>query len=223
MFKRASKRLKKEAKFLSKLELRDRIIYDIGSYIGILTIFFAKSAGKSGRVIAFEPNTVNYKKLKTNIRLNELKNVGIINIGIGDKQETKNLAVHPFACATGSMEENIQAEILHDSDPKTMLVEVDTLDNCIKEIKLPKPDFIKIDIEGMEYAALIGMKEAINKYKPLLYIEIHGANEERKLSNIKRIFEFLYLHRYTIYHIESKQMVKSENIQIAKAGHIYCR
>lgn len=42
-----------EERFLSNLHLQGKTIYDLGSHIGILTIFFAKSSGKTGKVICF--------------------------------------------------------------------------------------------------------------------------------------------------------------------------
>lgn len=212
-----------EERFLSNLDLKDKTIYDIGSHIGILTIFFAKSSGKTGKVIAFEPNPENYIKIQENVKLNNLDNVQILNIGIGDKQETKTLVFIPYDPAKGSMKKNIQSDILKKRGSKSLQVEVDTLDSCLEANKLPKPDFIKIDVEGMEYSALIGMAETISKYKPSLYIEIHVIDKERKIENIQRIIKFLDLYRYSIYHIESEQWVTDHNAQIAMDGHIFCK
>lgn len=211
-----------EEHFLSSLDLRGKIIYDIGGYIGILATFFAISAGKTGKVIVFEPNPENYKRIKENIELNGLKNVQMLNIGIGEKRETKKLVFMRYNSATGSMEKNIQLNILKEERAKSIQVEVYTLDNCIEVNKLPKPDFIKIDIEGMEYNALMGMSATISKCKPHMYIEIHGANEVSKIENIQKIVKFLILHGYSIYHVESKHSIAIDNAKVAKSGHIFC-
>jgi len=177
------KRFDQEEQFLRNLDLKGKIIYDIGSHIGILTIFFAnKCAG--GGVISFEPNPETYLKLKNNVQLNQLNNVKILNIDIGDKQEIKTLAVRRYYPGSGSMKDDIKSDILSEKY-KTFQVEVHTLDSCIKKRDLPKPDLIKIDIEGMEYNALLGMAETLSKYKPLLYIEIHGSDEEKKLQILR--------------------------------------
>ncbi|WP_249164013.1 FkbM family methyltransferase, partial [Bradyrhizobium liaoningense] len=49
----------------------------------------------------------------------------------------------------------------------TVLIRKMTLD----ELNLPRVDFIKIDIEGMEMEALAGARETIKKYRPILLIE----------------------------------------------------
>lgn len=222
-FRRVSRRFTPEERFLSNLDLKGKTIYDIGCHIGILTIFFAKSAGKTGKIIAFEPNPETYIRIQKNVELNDLDNVEILNIGIGDKRETRMLVVHGDNSAKGSMEKNIQLQILNKKGAKSLQVEVDTLDGCIEANKLPKPDFIKIDIEGMEYNALLGMAETISKYKPSMCIEIHGADKESAIKNVQRIVKFLDLHGYSIYHVESEREVTDNNAQIAKEGHIFCK
>jgi FkbM family methyltransferase len=223
VFLRIGHRFKMEERFLSNLDLKSKTVYDIGSNIGITTIFFAKTSGKTGKVIAFEPNPESYLKIKQNVELNGLDNIQILNIGIGNKRERKTLVAHPSDPGTGSMEKNSIIRMLKGWGAKSLQVEVDILDRCIEAKKLPKPDFIKIDIEGMEYNALLGMVETISKYKPSIYIEIHGADEKRKIENIQRIVKFLDLHGYSIYHVESEQVVTSNNAQIAKKGHIFCK
>jgi len=212
-----------EENFLSNLELKGKTIYDIGGYIGVLTIFFAKTSGESGKVITFEPNPKSYAKIKENVALNNLDNVQILNIGIADKRETKTLVARSSVPGTGSMEKNIQQCILKEKSVESLQVEVDTLDCCIETNKLPKPNFIKIDIEGMEYSALLGMRETIGRDKPSLYIEIHGTDKESKIANIRRIVKFLDLNEYSIYHVESGQVVTNDNAQIAREGHIFCK
>ncbi|UCF62445.1 MAG: hypothetical protein JSV37_07030, partial [Anaerolineaceae bacterium] len=49
-------KLTDEEKFLLGLDFTGKTVYDIGGYIGIHTLFFARAVGESGTVITFEPN-----------------------------------------------------------------------------------------------------------------------------------------------------------------------
>jgi hypothetical protein len=100
---------------------------------------------------------------------------------------------------------------------------VDSLDHIVLMNHLPKPDFIKIDIEGMEYEALLGMAQVVHECFPSLYIEIHGADEGSKTANIRRIVELLQSWGYSILHVESKQNITGDNHQVGATGHIFCR
>ena len=85
------------------------------------------------------------------------------------------------------------------------------------------PTFIKIDTEGLEYDVLIGSKNYLKRFKPKLFIEVHGIDINHKLKNIKKIFEFLNEQNYSIYHIETNQYLNSENHLIASEGHLFCK
>ena len=211
-----------EEKFLSSLNLTGKNCYDIGSHVGILTIFFAKSTGDTGRVIAFEPNPETYLKMKKNTELNDLNNVALFNIGIGKKHEKRELFARYHYSGSGSMDEHIKTAIVSQGNTKKFEVEVYCLDKFIDKNKLPKADFIKIDIEGMEYNALLGMQETLQRFKPALYIEVHGVNFENKTKNIEKIVKFLDMKEYTIFHVESQKYIDRNNVREANEGHIYC-
>ncbi|NPA60305.1 MAG: FkbM family methyltransferase, partial [Epsilonproteobacteria bacterium] len=70
----------------------------------------------------------------------------------------------------------------------TQSVEVDTIDNILKE----RVDYIKMDIEGAEQDAIDGAKQSIKKYKPILAICIyHKAEDWYKIPQVKNsIFSY---------------------------------
>jgi len=130
----------------------------VGGYVGIFSLFFALNVGLSGKVITFEPNPRNYFEIEENKRLNNLNNIHIKKIGVGRKKENKKLFFRKYNTATGSMEDKIKSQIIEESTYEYIDVGVYSLDNYIKEQSLPLPDFVKIDVEGMEYDVLLGMK-----------------------------------------------------------------
>ena len=213
---------KKEEQFLYDLALRDRCIYDIGSHIGIFTIFFAKYQDNTNQVIAFEPNPEIYAQLDKNISLNNVQNIQTLNIGIGDEEGMLPLATRRYETNTASIDREISNKILKERKSITIPVKVMTLDGCIEKYGLPQPDFIKIDIEGMEYNALVGMSDTIKKKKPQLYIEIHGALDSIKKENIEKIYNYLNKKQYSIYHVETQSRITKKNLSVAKKGHIFC-
>lgn len=213
---------KPEERFLLGLELKDKTIYDIGGYQGIFTIFFARAAGKIGKVITFEPNPNNYRRIIENVKLNNFDNVKVLQVGLGEKKEKTTLAFIGSELATGSAQEGIKAQILKTRGARTISIEIDSLDNQIRINDLPSPDFIKIDVEGLEMEVLIGMTGLIKNHNPKLFIEIHGIDIQRKIENVQRVVEFLAANAYSIRHVESEEIVTPSNAQIAKTGHLYC-
>jgi len=212
----------KEKEFLRSLKLEQKIIYDIGSHIGIFSIFFSKVTGPNGCVVAFEPNKENRQKMLQNICLNEIINIEIIDYAVSDKTESNHLFVRRGSSASGSMLKTIQSTISDENYYDIIKVKVDKLDNLQKDKHLPVPDFIKIDIEGMEYHALLGMQNILTKYHPELYIEIHGADPEDKIYIIENVYQLLKNWGYSSYHVETGTILGDDNWFIANVGHIYC-
>ena len=87
---------------------------------------------------------------------------------------------------------------------------------------IERQDFVKIDVEGAEMEVLDGMIETVSKYKPELFIEVHGTNLEQKEFNARNILNYLTQNNYSIYHIESGKTLCFSDFSIAKSGHIYC-
>lgn len=222
VFLQAFKKTSKEDKFLQELKLNNMVIYDIGGFDGIMTIFFSRKTGTKGKVITFEPNPKSCKIILENLKINNVRNVVLRQIGLGAKNEIKTFVIRKHMPATGTAQDDLKAEILKEKEVDIMELEIDTLDNQISVYKLPRPDFVKIDVEGLELDVLSGMNKAILDYKPKLFIEIHGANNSKKVENIKDIVYFLKSYNYDIFHIETEKNINFTNSPVAKEGHIYC-
>jgi FkbM family methyltransferase len=67
------------------------VYYDVGSNCGQFVIPLAKVVGKFGRVIAFEPHPSNYERLARNIELNQLGNVRVFRVALGDRERETDL------------------------------------------------------------------------------------------------------------------------------------
>ncbi len=134
-------------------------VIDAGAHIGLFTVRAAKIVGNEGKVIAIEPEKDNLAFLKRNIEANEIKNVLIVPKGLWGERGLRKLylniddnAAHTL---TGTQFTNIEYASKFED------IEVDTLDNILKELRVSKVDFIKMDIEGAEIEALKGMKETL--------------------------------------------------------------
>lgn len=215
--------LTQEDKFLMNLDLSGQNIYDIGGAHGLFTLFFAQAVGKKGKVVTFEPNPELHKKIIENVKLNKFNNVEVRQIALGKKREKATLAFLSLAPGSGSLEENITAWILQSKDSKTVEVDIDSLDHQIATGRSPKPDFIKIDVQGVELDVLLGMSKTIREYLPKLFVEIHGGYTRWKAQNLQNIVEFLIANGYSIYHVESGEMINLHNAHIVEENeHLYC-
>jgi FkbM family methyltransferase len=201
----------KDRRFFESMDFKGKTIYDVGAYIGLLTMFFANKVGTKGKVVAFEPNPENFSKLLINIAA--YSNVTPFNLGLGNKREKLTLVASAYSHATGTVEPSVQREIIRRpyEEWRVRVVPLDTLN------RLPPPHFVKIDVEGFEYDVLKGMKNTISSYKPMMCIEINGVTPAIKKGNVVRILSFLGDFDYRLFHIETHQRISPNYIPLT--GH----
>jgi FkbM family methyltransferase len=203
----------KEEIFWRELPLDGLVIYDVGAFHGILTMYFAS---RCARVIAWEPNDGNHARLIENIKLNQLANVQVRKLGVGAEPGTGTLHYTPAMAGGGTLSPNATAEF-------TQQVEITTIDQDIAARSLPAPDLIKIDIEGWELEALQGARATLDAHRPALFLEMHGVTMREKRRKASAIVAFLCDAGYTdILHLESGAVITPGEAAMAAEGHLYC-
>ncbi len=157
-------------KYLNK----DSIVLDIGANIGNHTLYWNKIS-KVKKVYAFEPVDDTYKILQKNIELNEVipNSISINHVGLGDQIGKASVyGVYDL--------QNIGGTLIKMDDSGDF--NVTTLDTFIEEnFTENKIDLIKIDVEGFEYQVLVGAKDTLTKYNPIIIIE--SFNDKFKKVN----------------------------------------
>jgi len=153
------------------------VAYDIGASLGTHTIFMAKKAGENGRVIAFEPETESYERLKMNIDLNSLKNITPVKIALGNGFSEQPL----YAYGGGFGSFNLAGYGNSKYPEKASIVPGDFL---VQDKKLPIPKVVKIDVEGYEYNVIRGMQRTLsNRICQFVCCEIHPLMLQKSISS----------------------------------------
>jgi FkbM family methyltransferase len=214
--------LSPEGAFLTNLSFAGQTIFDIGGADGIYTIFFASRAGPEGRVITFEPDRVNYENILVNVAINGFTNVVVRNVGVG-KRPGQLEFVYPSDRGRGSAHSDLLEYYGEDPSARRVTLPVTSVDAELRSSSdpAPAPDFVKIDVEGLELAVLEGMADTVRQIKPAIFVEIHGVGLEAKEANARRVVEWLHDRGYGILHIESGQTITPGNPEVAREGHLY--
>jgi FkbM family methyltransferase len=211
-----------EEAFLMRLNWQGATVFDIGGDQGLFTLFFAQQVGSQGQVIVFEPNPRSRQRIERNVELNGFQNVRIIPRGVGEEPAVLQFIFPEGEPACGSAALPIADLIGKGTHVSRCEISVNSLDEEIKQSDLPLPDFIKLDVEGMEHSALKGMRETLRNRHPRLSIEIHGADMNDKITNVQRVVAFLEELNYRMLHIESSTTITEKNAAQAREGHLYC-
>lgn len=144
------------------------VVLDVGANIGFYTIQIAQLVGKSGCVIAFEPNPSLVSELQMNIRLNGLENVLVENMALSDKPgELDFYFPEEGAESHGSLRSNNTFKVRH-----VKKIVADTLDNVLNRLNIAHVDFMKVDVEGAEMLVFMGAARLFSRSnKPVIIFE----------------------------------------------------
>ena len=206
-----------EETFLRGLDFSKSTVYDIGGFQGLMTLFFAKTARQ---VITYEANPANALRIHENAKLNRFENVLVRNMAVGANDGILQLQYDPLMSGAASGDPDIAGWIARsDVDAQHFSVAMTSLDEDVERLGLMPPDFVKIDIEGMELEALKGMQRLMHANTPALYIELHGTTEEHKLANARETIGFVRSNGYDVYDVERAAPVTTVT---GRESRIYC-
>lgn len=168
--------------------IKGRIVVDVGDFVGDSVLILSELLPE--RIITFEAVPEHYKLLNKTIRLNHLDDVTAINCALGKKRETMTMNL-AGSCSTVTDRKGIDFN-------GVIEVPVISLDEYVKEQKLEDIGLIKVDIEGGEPDFLLGAKETIAKFKPILLISIyHNAHDFFELKPMIEEWDLGY--HFSIY------------------------
>jgi len=168
---------------VSTLKPEGKVIYDIGSHIGFHTLYFAQLVGPQGTVVAFEPNSANFERLRMNVHENPTlaDHIQAFNVAASDKAGTVTFTTNnniESGRSTGGFLDKADTywskDVFKQKGFSETTVEAVAVDDVTASLKLPPPQIMKIDVEGAEYQVLLGARQTLTKHKPIIFVEVHS-------------------------------------------------
>jgi FkbM family methyltransferase len=158
------------------------VLADIGANVGMYSVFAAVVRG--ARVFAFEPESQNYALLNANIAANGMSDrITAYPLAASETMRFDKLYLSQFD--TGASCHSFADEVGHDLKPRksafTQGALALPLDQLIEAGAMPVPDFIKIDVDGIEHKVLEGARSTLarGKVKGVL-VELNTHLEEHR-------------------------------------------
>jgi FkbM family methyltransferase len=169
------------------------IALDAGANIGLVAIPIARALqSRNGLVHAFEVQRMLFYALCGSVALNDLENLIVHNKALGMTVGTLGLSAVDYA---KPQDFGLFSLIDQGMQPATN-IDVVTIDS----LNLPRLDFLKIDVEGMEIAVLNGARRSIENYNPWVWVEYWKVS----IDDIKQQFAGL---NYTFYIMDGLNML----------------
>lgn len=171
------------------------LVVDGGAHIGFFTLLASFCVGPTGQVMAFEPSSPTAEILRANVQLNACRNVTIVEAALSDQSGTGVLAQK-------SSTETGQATLrsIGGAASRTA-IRLATLDELLFDDNRPVA-LVKLDLEGAEFRALLGMKRILARDRPALIIEVTDAFLKQAGASAVELYGYLADLGYLAHVIE---------------------
>lgn len=191
------------------------VCVDVGANIGIYTL---KLSSQASKVISVEPHPEFYHKLKSNVKLNNLKNIDLKNIALTLKkgQATLYAPNKDMSNKTATLK-NVSGLVKDQNvEIKVETLSLDTLcknESCI--------NFIKVDTDWSDAEVLLSGKKTLSKHRPVILLEDlattagHGGWEVKADTQpeYKELYNLLKSLNYELFWVDRNKLVKNMGVE----------
>jgi FkbM family methyltransferase len=170
--------------FLKKIVRKGDWCIDIGAHLGYFTLELSRLTGDAGKVFAIEPMSPFHHTLQRLLQRKNARNVTLYQLALGGKGEYVEMGIPKV----GAVKRFAYARI---KDPASNLdfVESEKVKNETGDrlfLDLPRLDYIKCDVEGLEYEVFASMTRTLATHHPILLCELFERGQRIKLFELLR-------------------------------------
>jgi FkbM family methyltransferase len=184
--------------FLRDIIRKGDYCIDIGAHLGYFTLPLSRLAGKEGRVFAVEPMTAFYNTLQRLLQKKQADNVTLYQVALGGEGDFVEMGVPHTGAGKHFAYARVTAGNSHFTFHETERVRNESGDHLFAG--LPRVDYIKCDVEGLEYQVFRSMIETVRIHQPVLLCEI--IQREQRIS----LFELLQPFGYRVYILDNDRL-----------------
>lgn len=141
---------------------------DVGANRG-QTLIKVAAVDRTRRYIGFEPNLGCANFVERIIELNALSNHTIFPVGLADRSRAVQLLVSSTGSESSTTAAGVRGMAAY-AGSKQVLVQ--TGDSILDDLALSEVALIKLDVEGAELEALLGLRRTIERHQPWLVFEV---------------------------------------------------
>jgi FkbM family methyltransferase len=161
---------------------------DGGAFIGDTCAHMLDHGVELARYVAFEPDQTNLKRLMTYVDKAPIGETTILPCGLSDT--LRDLTFAGSKGPSSRLVENAPA-----AAAATTTIRCVALDDVLPGLT---PDFIKLDIEGAEMAALNGMKKTLTRARPRLTVCLYHRPQDiwEIPAFVSHIYDKVYIRQH---------------------------
>jgi FkbM family methyltransferase len=165
--------------FLKEFIREGNYCVDIGAHLGYYTLELSRLVKSPGKIFAVEPMSKFHNTLQNLLRKKNISNVTLYQMALGGEGDYVEMGIPKV----GAMKKFAYARVIQ-SHVNLEYVESEKVKNSSGDAlfkQLPRLDFIKCDVEGLEVPVFTSFMETLKIHRPVLLCELADKNERIKL------------------------------------------
>lgn len=185
------------------------VAVDLGAHVGYYTLLLARLVGPGGRVVALEPDPANFALLKRNVSMNGYAHVSLFPVAAAEGCGRRQL----YLSADNAGDHRLHAA---EEGRPAVGVEAVSVDWLFRD-RAGGADFVKLDVQGCEGAALDGMTGLVARSPRLkVLLEFWPLGLERAGYGAARLLERLLGWGFRVYEVDER----AGGVRRADPGHL---
>ena len=192
----------RELELLGQVIRPGHVVVDVGANIGTHTVFFGETVGRTGAVIAVEPQRLCFQMLCGNVALNGLVNVVCLQAAAGNARGTLKVPIIDPATPYNFGALSVEG---HSAGEDVQVIAID-------ELALARCGLLKIDVEGMEIKVLQGARATIARCRPALFVENNTIERSAEIIAAIRALHYDCWWHIARYFNEANYFANGDNV-----------
>ena len=170
---------------------KGQTVVDVGAGVGTEVWAFSRLVGETGRVICIEADPVACRYLSKTVKVAGLSNVVIINKAVSSSEGSVRLSQNPSSVSNSI--------VVGSNDG--LFVHATTLDCLLDDLQVDKVDYLKMNIEGAEVAALEGFETGPYRVRNWC-VSCHDFKRGPEFATFDRVKIWMQGHGLTVWQHE---------------------
>ena len=155
--------------FLKKLIRPGDYCADIGAHLGYFTLNLSRLVGPTGKVIAIEPMPPFHATLQRQLERRQANNVTLYQVALGGDGDYVEMGIPDTSGARHFARARVIDPHSHLHFSESQKIKNEKGDSLFAD--LPRLDYVKCDVEGLEYNVFASMTATLQKHHPVLLCE----------------------------------------------------
>ncbi len=201
-------------------------VLDVGANYGYCAVVLAAGLKKQCRILAIEPEPENFARLTKHVQWNGISDVVQCHeVGVSDTPgiaamakpagNTGHARISNRECRMTNVEGDSSFDIRHST-----FITLTTLDDFCSARGLERLDAILLDVEGFEDRALKGAAKTLDRFRPLVVVELWPPAMQQQGTSVEAVADVLEKHDYRLFRAASAAIAAAGGIAPRRFGRL---